>query len=665
MYDKKHEKWKAPIIYVCIALFTAMVLCAACVLASFFPESLLFIVLFAILTLALFFAGTVIIVNHIYKKRYSIGPRSPVLGTIMYDKINSLNEPALICDTLGKILWYNKFAQASSGQRSPILGSYITNLFEVNLSDEVSYQETVVAERNYSVEKTKIKNGDKTYFLLVLRDITKSVTLEKYIRDNDKVVAYIVVDNLDELMQFEQERYRGAAASIETLLREWASSVNGIIKEYERDKYIFIFNMEDLDKFKDDEFDILEKVREIRVGNGNLPVTISIGAACIRGTLAEKEKAAHTALDMALQRGGDQAVIKINDDTEFYGGRTNATHKRTKVRARVMANELINYIAKSSNVIVMAHRFPDYDAFGASVGIARLAMFCGVKCNVVTNFKDTNVIRCMRFFENDENYKGVFVDSAKGIDLIKSETLLIIVDVNNQAMFESSDIARNVQDIVIIDHHRKTAEFEKEPLISYIESSSSSASELVSEMLEQVLPESTLKRNEANMLLAGISLDTNQFTKGTGTKTYAAAMYLRDNGASYEQIQDLFKSSLREYRQEALYGEKIELYRNCMAIALNPFGVDQADRILAAKVADNLLMVEGVAASFALVLVGNVVHISARSNGTINVQLILEELSGGGRYDAAGAQVKDENIGAVLLKLKKAIDNYIDPEETK
>ena len=423
--------------------------------------------------------------------------------------------------------------------------------------------------------------------------------------------------------------------------------------------------MEDLDKFKDDEFDILEKVREIRVGNGNLPVTISIGAACIKGTLAEKEKAAHTALDMALQRGGDQAVIKINDDTEFYGGRTNATHKRTKVRARVMANELINYIAKSSNVIVMAHRFPDYDAFGASVGIARLAMFCGVKCNVVTNFKDTNVIRCMRFFENDENYKGVFVDSAKGIDLIKSETLLIIVDVNNQAMFESSDIARNVQDIVIIDHHRKTAEFEKEPLISYIESSSSSASELVSEMLEQVLPESTLKRNEANMLLAGISLDTNQFTKGTGTKTYAAAMYLRDNGASYEQIQDLFKSSLREYRQEALYGEKIELYRNCMAIALNPFGVDQADRILAAKVADNLLMVEGVAASFALVLVGNVVHISARSNGTINVQLILEELSGGGRYDAAGAQVKDENIGAVLLKLKKAIDNYIDPEETK
>ena len=238
-----------------------------------------------------------------------------------------------------------------------------------------------------------------------------------------------------------------------------------------------------------------------------------------------------------------------------------------------------------------------------------------------------------------------------------------MVDVNNINMFESADIANSVEKIVIIDHHRKTAEFDKEPLISYIESSSSSASELVSEMLEQVLPQATLKRNEANMLLAGISLDTKQFTKSTGTKTYAAAMYLRDNGASYEEIQDLFKTTLRDYKQESHFGEKIEMYRNCMAIALNPFGTDASDRILAARVADNLLMIEGVAASFALVLVGGTVHISARSNGTINVQLILEELNGGGRFDAAGAQVKDENIGAVLLKLKHAIDEYIDPEE--
>ena len=310
----------------------------------------------------------------------------------------------------------------------------------------------------------------------------------------------------------------------------------------------------------------------------------------------------------------------------------------------------------------MGHKFPDYDAFGASIGVARLAMLCGVKFNVVTNFKDVNIKKCMKFFEKDESYKGVFVDAAKGLDLVRSDTLLVIVDVNNIKMLESEYIARSVRDIVIIDHHRKTAEFEREPLISYIEPSSSSASELVAEILEQSLPVNTLQQNEANMLYAGIVLDTKQFSKGTGTKTYAAAMYLRDNNAAYENVQDLFKTNFKDYKQESLFGEKIEIYRNCMAIALNDRGADASDRITAARVADNLLMLEDVVASFALVQIDNVVHISARSNGTVNVQLILESLNGGGRYDAAGAQVKD-TIASTLIRLKEAIDDYINPEE--
>ena len=229
-------------------------------------------------------------------------------------------------------------------------------------------------------------------------------------------------------------------------------------------------------------------------------------------------------------------------------------------------------------------------------------------------------------------------------------------------MFESEHIARSVNNIVIIDHHRKTAEFEKEPLISYIDASSSSASELVAEILEQAIPVNTLQQNEANMLYAGIVLDTKQFSKGTGTKTYASAMYLRDHKASYQEIRVLFKTSLRDYRQEAVFGEKIEIYRNCMAIALNEKGGESSDRILAARVADDLLMLEGVSASFALVLIDNVVHISARSNGTINVQLILEKLKGGGRFDEAGAQVRD-TMPSVLMKLKQAIDDYINLDD--
>jgi c-di-AMP phosphodiesterase-like protein len=311
----------------------------------------------------------------------------------------------------------------------------------------------------------------------------------------------------------------------------------------------------------------------------------------------------------------------------------------------------------------MGHKFPDYDAFGASVGLARLAMFCGVKVNVVTDPKNPNIKKCLKFFDGDE-YKGVFVDAARGLDLIKSETLLVIADVNNPAMFESIDIYNNVYNVAIVDHHRKTAESERNLAIEYIEPASSSASELVSEMLEQTVPPTTLKRVEANMLLAGISLDTKQFTKGTGANSYAAAMYLLGSNASYEGIQDLFKTSIVDYRQIAKFGQKVEVYRNSMAIAVNfEVGDSSTDRSLAAKAADGLLAVEGVSASFALMQIEDTIHISARSNGSVNVQLILEKLGGGGHFDIAGAQVVSESVLSVLEKLKSSIDDYLEEIE--
>lgn len=588
----------------------------------------------------------------------------PMLTGVMYEKINTLNEPVLLCDANYKIIWANRFIHEVV--QGGVIGTSVQLLFNYQIKDgEIGKKPRDIIVpfkgKDYIVDEDAVRDGEKSYYLLTLRDTTELLQLKQKMSDEEKIVSYIIVDNLEDLLQFEQEKYRAAANRVEEYIREWAESVGGLVKEYERDKYLFIFESQYLDKFLADKFDILDKVREIRVGSGNIPVTISIGVAKTNGSMEERENAAHVALDMALQRGGDQAVVKFDDKIEFFGGRTNAVQRRTKVRARVVANELVSLMAKAGNIIIMGHKFPDYDAFGASIGMARLAKLCGVKFNVVTNFKDVNIKKCMKFFEKDETYKGVFVDAAKGLDLVRSDTLLVVVDVNNIRMFESEHIARSVRDVVIIDHHRKTAEFEKEPLITYIEPSSSSASELVSEILEQALPVNTLQKNEANMLYAGIVLDTKQFSKGTGTKTYAAAMYLRDNNASYEAVQDLFKTNIKEYRQESLFGEKIQIYRNCMVIAYNEHGVDSSDRILAARVADNLLMLEDVAASFALVKIDDVVHVSARSNGTVNVQLILESLNGGGRYDAAGAQVKD-TVASTLVKLKAAIDDYINPE---
>ena len=599
------------------------------------------------------------------EKNRSKNKGGPMLTGVMYEKINSLNEPALLCDGSYKIIWANKFVQ--NAVPSGVVGTSVQLLFKYQIKDgEIGKRpvDTIVPfkGKDYIVVEDAIRDGDKNYYLLTLRDTTELLQLKQKMSDEEKVVSYVIVDNLEDLLQFEQERYRSAANRVEEYIREWADSVGGLVKEYERDKYMFIFESQFLDKFIADKFDILDKIRDIRVGAGNIPVTVSIGVAKTKGSMAERENAAHIALDMALQRGGDQAVVKFDDKIEFFGGRTNAVQRRTKVRARVVANELITLMAKAGNVIIMGHKFPDYDAFGASIGVARLAKLCGVKFNIVTNFKSANIKKCMPMFEGDETYKGVFVDAAKGLDLVRSDTLLVVVDVNNADMYESKDIADSVNDIVIIDHHRKTAEFKKQPLISYIEPSSSSASELMAEILEQALPVSTLQKNEANMLYAGIVLDTKQFSKGTGTKTYAAAMYLRDNNATYEKIENLFKKSVKEYKQEALFGGKLEPYRNCMVIAYNEHGTDaNSDRISASRVADELLMLEGIAASFTLVKVGNVVHISARSNGTVNVQLILESLNGGGRFDAAGAQVKD-TIASTLIRLKAAIDAYINPE---
>jgi c-di-AMP phosphodiesterase-like protein len=636
----------------------------AAIIAVRHPERL---ALIAVLTAAIYIgacAGVLKLFDYL-KKRAEVGKISgPMLGTIMYDTVNTTREPALICDENNRIIWFNRFAAEIAGTPS-LLGAKLENVMELGELKEDGHKypdEVILDNKNYSLEPTKIRSNNTVYYLLKFRDITETVELKKFIRDEDDVAAYIIIDNLDELMQFEQERYRESAALVEQLLRDWAASVGGILKEYERDRYLFIFKNKDLERFTKEKFDILDKVREIRVGNGKVPITVSIGVGKVYGQLADREKAAHLALDMALQRGGDQAVVKYEDKIEFYGGITNSLQKRTKVFTRVASTEILALIASASNVIIMAHKYPDYDAFGASIGLARLAMYCGVKVNIVTDFKNPNIKKCMKLIGDNKLYKGMFIDGATGLDMVSSETLLILTDVNNPLMFEAPDIYDNVYNVAVIDHHRKASEFTRKPIFELIEPSASSASELVSEMLDFTLQESLLTPVEANMLLAGITLDTRNFTKGAGTKTFAAAMYLRDNGASYDDIQDLFKANITDYKQEALFGQKIEVYRHCMAIAVNEFGSDAGDKILASRVADNLLMVEEVVASFALVQIGDSVHVSARSNGTVNVQLILESLSGGGRYDAAGAVVRN-GMQQALLMLKDAIDKYLDPED--
>ena len=637
------------------------------VLVSFTSLSKLYtgLVIIAIYTV------TVIVLALIFKPKIDLEIKEselhPLLGEIMLSSMSKIHSPVFITDiSSGKIIWYNKAAADTIGTGTKLKGASVGDI--LTFDREKNEDGTLGAEasgRSFSIRISTISAGEKKYDLYSLYDVTELESTRHLLESRDLIVAYIMADNLDEMLRNEQEEYRVAAAGTEAILRSWAAESSGILKEYQADKYIFLFEAEKFKGFVEKRFDILDRIREIRVGTGSIPITVSIGVGNVDGSFADKEKVAQAALEMALQRGGDQVVVKNRDGTQnIYGGRTKTLQKKTKVRARIIANELLVHISEASNVILMAHKRPDFDAVGACLGLARLAMFCGVPVNIVTDFSFGGIEKCIDRLKREPDYEGVLVSREEALDLVTPDTLLIIADVNNSRVFEEPHLAESCSKIIIIDHHRKTAEFPKEPILSYIEPSASAACELVCEMLELVLPDELLLRCEADIMFAGILLDTNQFRKNTGTRTFSTALYLRDRGADISAVQEFFKTSLDDYERENKFRTNVTIYRDITAISVGEGVGDSDDTIPASRAADKLLELDGIKASFVLIRINDAIHISARSVGTINVQLILEQLKGGGHFDSAGAQITGSTTEEVVALLKDAIDRYLDESTT-
>ncbi len=630
----------------------------------------IFASLIYLVTLAAIFIAWHLIDKKIYGERAEI---DPLLGNMTLDVLPRLYMPVIISDMAGKIIWFNKAFCNVSGSKNAYFGKNIDQFCSNSLDDIIQAQnndeglDTIAFDRFYRVKAYAVKTPNRSYCITVWNNRDELNAAYTRMKNENTVVAYIMIDNLDDLLQHIQEKYREVSNEVATILNEWAESVNGILKEFQRDKYIFLFKEEHLDSFVSSKFAILDKVRDVRVGSGSLPVTISIGISNTGDTLTEKEKDAQAALDMALQRGGDQAVVKTEGDMDIYGGHTQSIQKRTKVRSRVTANELIALMAESSNVLIMGHVNPDFDCFGSCIGIARMAMFCGTPVNIIVDTEDKTISKCFDFLKDLPEYNDMYVGAHEALDLINHDTLLCICDVNNQKQLAAPEVAENVERIIYIDHHRKTAEFKIKPLITYIEPSASSTSELVAEFLEQTLSAGMLPHEEANLLLAGIMLDTKHFAKNTGVRTFSAGFYLQNEGANPKIIQELFKSDLEDLKREARFETNVKIYKNKYAITTNTLkesgSSDAADRVAAAKAADKLLTVDGVMASFAICKIENTVHISARSTGKINVQIIIEKLGGGGHFDASATQLKDISVNDALAMLKDAIDEY-DNENT-
>ncbi len=594
----------------------------------------------------------------------------------MTGMMKDVDIPCILTLPSGIIAWCSKGAHDIFGIPTSLLQKNLNDISNLTIDeliatlpnehsgdeDEQGQADVIINKRNYIAKIYRHTLGKNQYYLVTFTDYTDYARLLAKTEAEAPVVAHIVLDNLTEIAEYVRVNYRSAANEIEEILKKFANEMHGFIREYNRDKYIMVFSKEKYKECAENKFDILETIRNVRLGDSSVPVTISMGVSLVGNNFEEKERNAFSALEFALQRGGDQVAVKTEEDIFFYGGKTKGVQKKSGSFARVFATQLTSYIASAGNVLIMGHANPDFDAIGACVGIARLCMFCGLSPRIIMNTRCKNFKACTEKLLMIEDYKNVFISPEAGLDMIQSDTLLIIVDANNFNILESPDIANNVSNFIVIDHHRKVAEFEIEPLLALIDPSASSASEMVTGILEQCLPSDALYKEEANLLLSGIMVDTKNFVKTTGTKTFSAAMYLRGVGANSEIAETYFHEDFDDFMSEARFNTNITMYLDRIAITESDGSDPDFDRVAASKAADKLLTVRGVDASFALVTINDKIHISARSNGKINVQLILEKMGGGGHFDSAAAAIIGTDMKAVLYRLKDAIDEYLAEE---
>lgn len=472
------------------------------------------------------------------------------------------------------------------------------------------------------------------------------------------VVGIIFIDDYYEVLDnMEDARQPMLISLIDRKINALCRQVGGIVKKFEKDKYILILTADKLEYLKQGKFEILEQVKQIDSGNKQ-PITLSLGIGIDGKTLAESMNYARMAIDLALGRGGDQAVIRDASKCYFYGGVEKELSKSARVRARVKAYALEELIDEAPNVLIMGHANPDMDCLGSAIGIAKIVMAHGKPCHIVLGEGIKNIKQMYeRIIERDE-YKEIFIKPEAALEDVKPGTLLVIVDVHRPSFLECLELAKCIKKVVVFDHHRKSAEFLENTVLTYHEPYASSTSELITEMLLYMKAPVNLSPVEADALLSGITVDTKNFMFKTSARTFEAAAFLKRNGADSIRVRILFQNDMEAYKAKAIAVNSAERYDDIMAISVCPANVENPS-LTTAQSADELLNISGIQASFVVCGEDNVVLVSARSLGKINVQLIMEKLNGGGHQTAAGAQLIDATTDEAIAKLKQAIDEYM------
>ena len=566
-----------------------------------------------------------------------------------------------------EIVWSNDRFLQLIGEREHLFDSKLSTIlkgFDARWLMEGKNEhpgEVTLGDRRFLVFGHLVRTSDKGTGLLATTywvEVTEYSLCRDQLMATRPVAAVLLLDNYEDLMKNLNENQRSVLLSqINTHLDAWSSPAKGLLRRLERDRYLFIFQEQYLPAFVEKKFEILDLVHEVVNPNG-IAATLSIGIGKDADSYQELMQFANLSIDMALSRGGDQAVIRNRFNFEFYGGRSSATEKRTKVKSRVMANALSSLIADSSRVFVMGHKFPDLDCSGAAAGVCAIARKLGIPAHIIKELGGHPSKVMTDKLEALAEYNGCFLAPQEALVVADSRTLLVVVDTNRPEQVQAPELLASCNRVAVIDHHRRAATYIDGAALNYHEPYASSASELVSELAQYIMEPADLLRTEAEALLAGIVLDTKNFTLRTGGRTFEAAAFLRRSGADTGEVKKLFQNNFED--TVAKYGliQNAEIYRPGIAIAISDRTVG---RVTAAQAADELLNIMGIGASFVLFPDGDNVTLSARSIlEDVNVQVILEKLGGGGNAAAAGGQVTDRSTDEVAAQLRQAIDQYLD-----
>ncbi len=570
--------------------------------------------------------------------------------------------PLVIAETNGNLIFRNtKFNQEFANID---INNYLTNIIndvkleiKNNEKKEKIYDEIKIDKKTYKLYGDYMPLKDEYIIIIYFIDDSKLVELESLFDNKDMYIGLIMIDNYEEIIQrLEDSEKTGLMAEIEKKLYDWASDFKGLILKSERDTFVCIFEKQYIKEIEDRKFDILDNIKELQPSD-KMQFTLSIAISNDGSSYLEKYKTAQAALDIVLGRGGDQAVIHEGDKYTFFGGRTQELEKRTKVKARIISHALEGLIQESSKVMIMGHSNSDMDCIGASMGIYRLTKSLEKDAYLVLNPKGENLVTFLNEINGNSEYENLILEPQAAISEIDDDTLLVIVDTNKKNYVESPELLQKAKKIVVIDHHRRSPDYIENAMLTFHEVYASSASELVTELVEYAQQEVTLTDLEAEALYAGIMMDTKSFTFKTGVRTFEAAAYLRKCGVDIIKVKKWFQSNLDTYNKISGIIGKAEIVYDSIAISVYE-EEDKDANIVCAKAADELLTISNITASFVLGKLDNKICISGRSIGDINVQVILEKLGGGGHITLAGAQVESTDIYEVKQELINRINEY-------